>query len=64
MWPRKVFRLQCWELLELVESRAMSSELRKLLLEDGQEGGGASQRATARGQDGREEETTEAMAEI
>lgn len=44
MWPRKVFRLQCWELLELVESRAMSSELRKLLLEDGQEGGGANQR--------------------
>lgn len=49
---------------ELVESGAMSSELRKLLLEDGQEGGGASQRATARGQDSREEETAEAMAEI
>lgn len=42
----------------------MSSVRRELLLEDGQEGGGASQRATARGQDGREEETTEAMAEI
>ena len=51
VWPHKVFSIQCWELLELVESRAMSSVLRKLLPKDGQEGGGASQRSTARGQE-------------
>ena len=64
VWPCKVFNLQCWELLELLESRAMSFVFRKLLLEDGGDGGGTSKRETRRGQDGSEEAMAGAMVKI